>query len=544
MAAGAAAGGRAGGTGPRGRSLVLASMMLAMFMAAVEGTIVSTAMPSIVADLGGFAHYSWVFSLYLLGQGATVPLYGKLADLYGRRPALTAGILLFLTGSVLCGLAPSMGWLILFRGLQGLGAAAILPLATTVVGDLYTLEERARVQGYLSSVWGFSAIVGPLLGGFLVQGLSWRWVFFVNLPVGLLTLAGLHLFLHERVERRREPVDLAGSALLVGGGTLLMLGLLQGGVGWPWLSAPSLLVLAGAAAALLLFARQERRARTPFFPVDLLKNRTVAASNAGVFLVGALTFGPSSFVPAFVQGVLGEPPAVAGLTLGGMSIGWPLASSLSGFAMLRWGFRNTALLGTGLALLGTTLLSLAHPGVSFWFLFAATVVLGLGQGLTSTTYIVAVQSSVGWEKRGVATGANSFSRLLGGMIGVAVMGTVLNGTLLRALGRLPPEVLPPGIARTLDVAGELLDPAVRAGLAPATLEALSGALALGLRRVFVILVAAAALEAWAILAMPRGPARQVAPPPPDGLRGGRGGAIMGSGEEPALSREGGRKGVP
>jgi multidrug resistance protein len=242
------------------RGKVLAGLVLAMGLAAMDTTIVATAVPSIVRDLGGFSLFTWAFSAYLLTQAVTVPIYGKLADLHGRKPVLIVGSAIFLFGSALCGLSWSMPALIAFRAIQGIGAGAVQPIVTTVAGDMYTLEERARVQGWLSSVWGISAIVGPVVGGFFTEYASWRWIFYVNVPLGAVALFMIGTYLHENVERRTHSVDYAGAVLLATGVGLLMVGLLEGGTGWTWLSASSLLTFGASAVVLLAFVWQERRA--------------------------------------------------------------------------------------------------------------------------------------------------------------------------------------------------------------------------------------------------------------------------------------------
>src|SRR4051794_26336593 len=269
-----------------GRRIITGSLMLAMFISAMEISIVATATPSIVSKLGGFAELTWVFSAFLLAQAATIPIYGRLADLYGRRRVFAAGTGLFLVGSLLCGLAGSMTQLILFRAIQGLGAGAIQPVATTIIGDIFTLEERARMQGWLSSMWALASLVGPLLGGFIVEHLHWAWIFWVNLPLAPLAIAGVYLFLKEPATRRQHSVDYLGAALLASGVSMLLFGLLQGGVAW--LSAPSLLTLGGGVALLIGFVARQRRAPEPILPLDLFKNRMVAAADGGFLLIGGV----------------------------------------------------------------------------------------------------------------------------------------------------------------------------------------------------------------------------------------------------------------
>lgn len=312
------------------KPFVLAAVMLAMFMAAIEATIVATAMPAIVGDLGGFTRYSWVFSSYLLMNAVTVLIYGKLSDLYGRKPILTIGIIIFLIGSILCGFAESMTMLIVFRFIQGFGAGAVMPIASTIVGDIYTIEERAKIQGYLSSVWGISAILGPAIGGILVQYVSWQYVFWINVPLGILAIIGISLFLHEKVEKKKHQIDFQGAFLLTVAISALMILLVEGGTNWAWNSPQVLSLLAVTLIAFPLFVFQERRASEPMMPFSIWKERSIFIANMTSLTTGVMLIGISSFLPAFVQGVMEQPPIVAGFTLTTMSIGWPIAATVAG----------------------------------------------------------------------------------------------------------------------------------------------------------------------------------------------------------------------
>jgi len=310
------------------RPIVLASIMLAMFMGAIEATIVSTAMPAIVGDLGGFSLYSWVFSSYLLMNSVTVLIYGKLSDLFGRKPILIFGIIMFLIGSILCGLANSMTMLIIFRLIQGFGAGAVTPIATTIVGDIYSKEERANIQGYLSSVWGISAILGPALGGILVQYVSWRYIFWLNIPLGIVSIIGLILFLHEKVERKKHNIDYAGAIFLTIAISTLMFVLVEGGTRWSWFSYQSISLLLISVIVFIFFYFQERKAKEPIMPFSIWKERSIFIANMASLTTGIMLIGISSFLPTFVQGVMERSPIVAGFTLTAMSIGWPIASTL------------------------------------------------------------------------------------------------------------------------------------------------------------------------------------------------------------------------
>src|SRR3954454_25256478 len=273
---------------------ILLALMLSMGLAALDATIVATAVPQIVGSLGGFAHFPWLFSIYLLTQSVSVPIYGRLSDLYGRKPVLFFGIGVFLLGSVLCGAAWNMLSLIAFRGVQGIGAGAIIPMTTTIVGDIYTLEERGRIQGYLSSVWGIASVVGPALGGVFAQYLSWRYIFYLNIPIGVVAVVMLQANLRENVVRRRHRIDYEGAAVLTVALTMLILALLEGGVGWAWLSAPSLSLFGAAAVLLVVFSLIERHAKEPILPPWVFSRRILVAGNVASIAVGAVLIGQTS----------------------------------------------------------------------------------------------------------------------------------------------------------------------------------------------------------------------------------------------------------
>ncbi|MCL5116262.1 MAG: MFS transporter [Firmicutes bacterium] len=474
----------------RSRMLVLIALMLTLALTAMDSTIVATAIPTIVRDLGGFSLFPWVFSIYLLTQAAMTPIYGKLADLYGRKPVLMVGALIFLLGSALSGVSWNMVTLIIFRGLQGIGAAAIQPITTTLVGDLFSLEERAKMQGYLASVWGLSAIIGPAIGGFFVQFASWRWVFYINLPIGAAALIALSVFLTERVQRHRHRIDYGGSALLIVSIGLIITGLLEGGVDWAWLAWPSFLTIGGGIILLGLFFVVEQRAQEPVLPTWVFSQRVLLAANLGSLGIGVLTIGLSSYFPTYLQGVLHQIPLVAGFALAAMSIGWPLASAFSGRLYLRIGFRNTALLGafvTVVAGAGFSTLGL-HSSVALASIFS--FLTGVGLGLGSTSLIVLVQSLVPWNRRGVVTGSNMFTRQLGSTLGVAVYGSLVNAALAHAF-RHPPASLVTKLPHNLNAASLALGSIPN--LPRAVLHYVDAALSDGIHRVFVGVLAVAAL---------------------------------------------------
>jgi EmrB/QacA subfamily drug resistance transporter len=423
---------------------VLIGVMLSTALVAIDATVIATAVPSVVADLGGFAQFPWLFSVYLLAQAVTVPVYGKLADVFGRKPVMLFGIGLFFLGSVLCGAAWNMGALIAFRAVQGLGAGAVQPMSMTIVGDLYSLQERAKVQGYIASVWGISSVVGPTLGGIFSEYVSWRWIFFVNIPLCLVAAATIGLRFSERVDRRRPQIDYAGAGVLTVALTLLVLGLLEGGQAWAWWSPQGVAVLAGGVVLLAAFVAIERRAADPVVPLRLLRQRLLVATSLVSACVGAALLGLTSYVPTFVQDVLGTGPLVAGFALAALTLGWPISASQAGRLYLRIGIRSTAAIGAVVVVLGAALLLLLDESSSVLLVGGTSFVIGLGMGFTAAPTLIAAQSAVRWQERGVVTGLNMFSRSAGSAVGIAVFGAVVNATLGRQGvdgDRVAPEAL-------------------------------------------------------------------------------------------------------
>lgn len=440
-------------------------------MAAIEMTVISTAMPTVVGDLGGVRLYAWVFTAYLISSTVTVPIFGKLADVHGRKPVLLVGLTVFTLGSVACGLSQTMLQLVAFRALQGLGAGALQPITLTVIGDLYTLEERARVQGFTGAVWGFSGLVGPLVGGYITEWLSWHWIFFLNVPFGILAAILFIVFFHEDLKERKAPAfDLAGAGVLTAGLILLLIAAERPSLGvWP-------LLLVGATT--WVFIQVERRAKDPVLPLDLLGERTIAMSSMASILFGATVLASTTFVPLFIQGVAGGSAPEAGRAITPMVLGWPIFSAISGRVVPRMGFRLPLRLGFGAA-------SLASVGLAIWLTRDASIgwiqalmfLLGAGLGFANTALVLTVQTAVPWERRGVATASTMFFRTIGGALAVGAMGSLLMGY----LGRVP------GV--TTDATDQLLGPDRGASLPAAVLENLSGALAAGLHTNFWIVAA-------------------------------------------------------
>jgi EmrB/QacA subfamily drug resistance transporter len=417
------------------RGPVLLALMVSTGLIAIDATILATAVPSIVRDVGGFAEFPWLFSVYLLAQAVSVSVYAKLADTFGRKPVMLLGIGLFLLGSVLCGVAWSMPALIAFRAVQGLGAGAVQPMAMTIAGDIYTVAERAATQGYLASVWAISSVVGPTLGGVFAQLGIWRWIFLVNVPLCLLAGALIARNFHERVERREHRIDYLGSVLLTSGMTLLILGVLEGGQAWAWDSPASIAVFAVGAVLLVAFGLVERRAAEPVLPLWVLSRRLLATTAFLALGVGVMLIGLTSYVPTYLENSLGVPPLVAGLALAALTLGWPLSASLSGRLLyLRIGFRPTVLIGCGLVVVGAAALALLARSPSVTTVALSCFVIGMGMGLVATPSLIAAQASVEWHERGVATGTNMFARSIGSAVGAAVLGAVANGV-IAASGR-------------------------------------------------------------------------------------------------------------
>ncbi|MFS2223153.1 MFS transporter [Pantoea sp. B65] len=418
------------------RHWILIAAMLAMFMAAIEVTIVATAMPTIVTELGGFSQFGWVFSIYLLTQAVSVPIYGRLADLWGRKRVFFTGTSLFLLGSVLCGFASSMGWLILFRAFQGLGAGAIMPLTSTIVADIYAPKERAGIQGWLSSVWGFAAIIGPLTGAWIVQHFNWALIFWVNVPVGLISMLMLARWLPEMQVTQRHRLNLAGSGWLMLCVSSLLVALLQAESLGYW----SLAFLLWSLVCGYALVRNEQQAKEPLFPLAIWRSRVIVAGNAGNLIIGAAMMGISAFLPTWIQGVNGGTPLQAGSALAMMSIGWPLASAISGNLMQRTSYRFTAQLGALLLIVGSALLLMLQRDSSMLHAGFSAFVIGTGMGMTSTTFLVSVQNSAEFHIRGICTASIMFSRMLGSALGTALMGAVLNYNLMLRLPGQPDPV--------------------------------------------------------------------------------------------------------
>jgi len=441
--------------------------MLSLFMSAIEVTIVATVLPQIVGKLGGFALYSWIAAGFLLTQTATTVIFGKLSDIYGRKPVIVGGTILFLIGSALCGFAWSMTSLIAFRLLQGVGAGSMQPVAVTIAGDIYTPRERLRVQAALSAVWAAAAIVGPFAGGLIVERLSWAWVFWVNIPVGIVTVIGFIFLMHEDIAHKKHAIDYLGASLFSITVGAFMIALTQSAT----LSTSEILAfVAISAAGAWLFIIVERQAKEPMIALDLWGDKLLASAN-GALLFGMMALaGITLYLPLYFQGVLGYSPLLAGFPLSVMLVSWPLASAVSGRILRHFSMRSTLRFGGLLIPVGAVFLLFLGPGTNLVLAGIGPALMGFGMGLLNIVSVIMVQGSVQWSKRGSDTAALLFSRTLGNTLGAAALGAILNfGVVLYAKAQGATEGATPEHVRALltsigDIAGGGADPALQAVL--------------------------------------------------------------------------------
>jgi EmrB/QacA subfamily drug resistance transporter len=419
-----------------GRILAIYSgLMVALLLAALDQTIVATALPRVVSELGGISQYSWVFTAYVLGSTVTVPLYGKLGDAHGRKPLFMIAISIFLFGSVLCGLAQNMVQLVIFRAIQGVGAGGLFPLTLAMVAMIVPPRDRGRYQGLIGSVFAGASIIGPLIGGFIVDNASWRWIFFVNVPVGIAAMAVIAVTMPKRPYRQEHSIDWLGAGVLALGTTALLLGLVWGGRDYPWGSPQVVGALLASVALLALFGLIERRVREPILPFDLLRNQTVASSVACMFLVGAAMFGTISFVPLFVQGVIGTSATSSGVVLTPLLLGAVTTSFLSGQIVSRTGrYRPNTLIGPIVLGLGELLLWRLDVNSTNAEAARDMVIAGIGLGMMMQIFVLSIQNSVERSAMGSATALSQFSRSIGATLGVTLMGVIVNQRLPSGVG--------------------------------------------------------------------------------------------------------------
>jgi EmrB/QacA subfamily drug resistance transporter len=468
--------------------IIFSGLMLALLIASLDQTIVSTALPTIVSDLGGLSQLSWVITGYLLASTVSTPLWGKLGDLYGRKPFFQASIVLFLAGSALCGISQNMVELILFRTVQGLGAGGLLVLTQTIIADVVPPRQLGRYQGLFGAVFGVTSVGGPLLGGFFVDNLSWRWIFYINLPIGAAALLVITLALPAASEQRHHSIDYLGTALLAVAATSLVLLTTLGGNTYPWNSAPTYILAFAGVICIIGFVLVEQRAAEPVMPLELFRNRVFVYASAIGFVVGFALFGATTFLPLFMQVVNGASPTASGLRLLPMVVGILLTSTLSGQLISRLGrYKVFPIAGTALMTLGLFLLSRMNEQTSLLVQSLSMLVLGLGLGLVFQVLVIVVQNAVEYRNLGAATSDATFFRSIGGSFGTAVFGAIFSSQLAGHLSALASR-LPPGVklsAAESVAALRLLPPAVQAEVIHAY--------ALSLSTVFLVAVPIAAL---------------------------------------------------
>ena len=454
------------------RTLVLAACLMATFMSSIESTIVATAVPSIVGSLGGFELFSWTFTIFLLTQAVSIPIYGRLADMFGRKPVFFTGVGLFLAGSLLCGFAWSMESLIFFRALQGLGAGAVQPITSTILGDIYTPTERAFIQGLISCVFGVSAVVGPSLGAFVIQHADWAWVFWINIPIGLAAFAMIAVFLHETNTPRRRSIDWQGALLMLLTAGSLILVLVQGGRFSAVLFAA---VCATSLFSAVLLVVHELVTPEPMLPLELWReNQVIVASSLGSCAAGALMMGISAFLPAYIQGAMGLSAITGGLVLGAMSVSWALASLYGARFMVRTTYRLVAVLGSTALIAGCAILIAVPPSAGPLWTVLGSFIVGIGMGFCISVFVVSIQASVSWHQRGAATSSTMFMRFMGQVIGSTGCGAVLNATILD---------MDPRAGHAMD---RMMDPVSRAAMPVAEMRHLTEILTSGLQNAWVL----------------------------------------------------------
>ncbi len=476
--------------------IITATMMLSLFLASVEATIVATAMPTIVADLGGLSIYAWAFAAFAVANTTAVPILGKLSDIYGRRPIYLISMAIFLVGSTLCGFASSMPQLVAFRAVQGLGAGGLQPLAFTIIGDIFTFEQRAKIQGVFSGVWGVSSVIGPLIGGFLVDRANWQLVFFFNIPFGILAAFLMIAAWRDVTPHTRAQVDFIGAGLLASGIVALLLALSQLNEPRGWESPMFWLLFVASLALLALLLWNETRTPNPILPIALFRERLFASSIGHGFLSGFAIFGTTAFIPFFVQSVLGTSATAAGATLTPQIVAWVFGSVVSSRLLLRYGYRSIAMFGATMLAIGSGMMTQVGAHTPLWFLYVAVGICGLGMGFTIPSFTIAVQSSVARQAMGTATSTLQFSRNIGGAIGVSALGVILTLRLDEALTRS-------GLDPKQVSLGGLLDQST-SGTVAASLAPIRDSLSSAVQAQFIVAFVAV-LGAWVVVSLaPRG----------------------------------------
>ncbi|WP_010280497.1 MDR family MFS transporter [Bacillus timonensis] len=459
---------------------VTLALFVATFLTAIEGTIVSTAMPTIVSDLQGIELMNWVFAIYLLTSAVTVPIFGKLSDLFGRKVIFVIGTLVFLIGSALCGLSATMEQLILFRALQGIGAGAVMPVTMTIIGDIYPHEQRAKIMGFMGAAWGIAGVIGPLVGGFFVDQLTWHWIFYINVPFGILAIVMVLLSLHEKIEKTKKKIDFVGAITFSIGMLALLFALQKGGETHNWLSPMVLGSLALAIFMIGFFIWIESKVEEPLIPLQLFQHRTISVANGVAFLTSVVLIGITVYIPMWVQGVLGHGATISGLMLAPMSLTWMAGSFIGGRLIVKKGERFTIAFGMVILIFSTLWLmffTITTPPILFYLLSA---LIGLGFGTVVTITTLSVQSAVDWSMRGTATASNTFFRTLGQSVGVALLGTYFNSTIaanMKADGNIQ-----------IDQLNQLINPELAQELSESARIILREILVTGLHHVFIAMM--------------------------------------------------------
>jgi MFS family permease len=475
------------------RRFVTAALMLVMVLASMEQTVTSTAMPTIIGELHGLEHYSWVASIYLLACTVSMPLYGRLADAWGRKRVIVGAIILFCGASLLASTAHTMVQLVLYRGIQGLGAGGIMPVVLTILGDIFTLEERARIQGFFSAVWGTASLAGPALGAYLVNTFGWRSIFFVNLPFGLLGLSVLMWKYHDVEKPHTTDLDLPGATTLAVGCMALLALVSRLGPGG-WSVSVSVALLAIAVASVIYYRIHERRAANPIFPVEFILSRTIGPAIICSLLLGAGFLSLDTYVPLYVQGGRGGGATAAASVVTPVMLTWAISGIFAAPLVVRWGFRKTSLLGATLVIIGFSgLLICSLTEAPRWIITAVLSITGLGFGPSSMSYLLAAQDSVTWQQRGIATSSIQFFRTIGGAIGIGLLGALFNVLIRPGMAQLEAQGVKPAA---------LLDPHLRSSLSQEMLQSAQAMISSGLKWVFAAMVMFAVIQFVMTLFMP------------------------------------------
>ncbi len=482
------------------RRWVMAAILLVTFLTAIEGTVLNTALPVIVGELGGWDSMSWVVSIYLLTTAIVTPISGNLADRFGRKPVLLIGIGLFLFGTLLCGFADSMGQLIFFRALQGLGSGFIVPITFTIVADIYPFELRARAQGWISTVWGASAVISPFTGGLIVDYVSWRWIFFAGIPIGLLAIVLMWRFFFESERKQQHSISIPSIVLFVMAIACFMYGLNGAGTDVDtasWTSIPRSIYLSAAFICFLLFLRIDNRSQSPLIPLRFMRNPAILVPNTADFLLNGILVAINFYIPLWVQGIHGIGAVGSGLILLAMSVAWPISAGASGMLIKRFGMRTVSLLGHIMIAIASFGLIFQDLRMSLGILVGLLTIMGFGFGVTFTVHIVSVQSSVQWQERGRAIASNNLMRQMGQAIGISTLGVMLSSKVAVLLGQRTESE---AVGLSMD---DLFHSAALSELSDSSIHLLRQVLAMGMQPIFLVLIVLAVLSLLSSLRLPR-----------------------------------------